>query len=100
MVNTGTTTTQQKIPSKNLILHVRNPERIVFEGEVEALSSINDKGPFDVLGNHGNFISIVKDRLIIYHKGGKKEDMKIEKGVLKVVANDVHVFLGLEALKK
>lgn len=81
---------------KNFIrVVIRNRENILFDEEITAISSYNEKGLFDVLPLHANFISIIKDALIL-HKGGKdKQEMKIDGGVLRVHENQVHIYLGL-----
>lgn len=80
-----------------LYLKVFSPEKVFFEGEVKSLTSINEDGKFDVLGEHANFISIIRDTLIISHKNGEKQEIKIDGGVIKVHENRVSVYLGIEA---
>lgn len=60
------------------------------------MQSINEKGDFAVLGEHTNFISIVKSHLIIgkTDKTSTKIDLS-EQAVLKVNKNIVEVYLGL-----
>jgi len=87
-----------KIALDTLYVTIRSPEKIVYQGEVKALSSINEKGPFDILGSHGNFISFVRKSITLHEKSGEKKEMKIDSGVLKVQENKVDIFLGIEAL--
>jgi F-type H+-transporting ATPase subunit epsilon len=91
---------QQQPPLNLEILHVtiRSPEKIVYEGDVKAISSLNERGPFDILGSHGNFISFVRKSITVHETSGSKKEMKIDSGVLKVQANKVDIFLGIEAL--
>lgn len=88
----------QEINLNTLLIEVKSPEKIFFEGEVKAISSFNESGRFDVLPQHANFISIIREFLIIYDKAGAKQEIKIDRGVLKVTANKVQVFLGIETL--
>ncbi len=86
-------------PSPNsLLVYVRDPEHIFFQDEALSLSSINDKGPFDVLPQHENFISIIKDKVVIQMKTGEKRELPLKKGVLKTLHNKVWIFLGLETI--
>ena len=55
----------------------------------------HEKGIFDVLPQHENFISVIKDKIIIHTTDGKDKEMKIDNGVLKVQENEAHIFLGL-----
>jgi len=98
--NTQADLVSSKNPTQTLFLRMRNPERILFEGEVKAVSSVNEQGPFDVLQSHSNFISIIKDKIIIYQTNGKSQEITIDNGVLKVLADKINIFLGLEKLKK
>lgn len=68
---------------------------ILFEGEIESLSSVNDTGKFDVLQEHANFISLIRDYLVITEKGGRTQEMKIGSGILKVLDNKANIYLGV-----
>lgn len=83
-----------------LTVYVGDPEKIVFEGEAEAVSSINEKGPFDVLLEHENFICTVEKKLTIHLKNGEKKDFDIAKGILKTEGNRINIFLGIEGLRE
>lgn len=88
------------IPNLSLTVSIKNPEGVTFEGEVDALSSLNEKGPFDVLPLHTNFISIVKQNIVLYQNKQKIREIAIDTGVLRVEKNRVHVFLGIETLQE
>lgn len=79
-------------------VHVRDLVSTVFSGTAYAVSSINEKGPFDVLPMHANFISIVKEKIIIHQKNGQQQELKIDTGVLKNKDNIITIFLGIETL--
>lgn len=78
-----------------ILLVVRTKEGISFKGKVKAFSSYNDKGVFDVLPEHENFISLVKQHFVIHAQDGKDKEIKIDNAIIKVYKNEVHVFLGL-----
>lgn len=75
-------------------------ESIVYQGKVKALTSVNEKGKFDILPLHSNFISIVKDSLILHERQGTKKEFKLQRGVLKLANNQISIFLGLEGLQE
>ena len=83
--------------TSDLELTVRDRTRVIFNGPIKSLSSVNETGPFDILQSHANFISIIKDKLTIRVEGKKEEEMKIDQGVLKVKGNKVTVYLGIKA---
>ena len=73
---------------------IKNKESIIYDGQATAVSSFNDVGLFDVLPLHENFISLVKDKIIILDNSGQKE-FKINNGLLKVKDDKVNIYLGL-----
>jgi len=76
---------------------IRNREKALYLKEVRALSSVNDKGAFDILPQHANFISLIKDKIIIHQIDDSKRIVPISLGLLRVWQNSVEVFLGIES---
>ena len=74
---------------------VKDKNGIVMEDDVYAISSFNDVGIFDVLPLHINFISLIRKKLTVHTVKGENKDMDIGTGLLKVVKNQVNVYLGL-----
>jgi len=77
---------------------IRDLAHTVFDGEVMAISSTNEKGAFDILSSHANFITLIKDRIILTNFDGTKQQINLNTGVLRNTDNSVEVFLGVEAL--
>lgn len=86
----------QQIPLNILDVIIRTPEGITYKGSVEALTLIDEKGPFDILPLHTNFISIIKEKITIYEKKDTKKEITIEEGIVKVFENHVDIFLGIQ----
>mgnify|MGYP001210731434 CR=1 FL=1 len=84
-------------PKEELAVYIRDPERLLYKGIAESLTTTNSKGVFDILGVHENFITIIKDKVIVRAKGDVKE-FPITQGILKVEENVVHVFVGAESI--
>ncbi|OGH37823.1 MAG: hypothetical protein A3B44_01100 [Candidatus Levybacteria bacterium RIFCSPLOWO2_01_FULL_38_21] len=78
-----------------ILLKIQTKQGVLFNDRVKAITSFNEKGIFDVLPQHENFISVIKDKIIIHTTDGKDKEMKIDNGVLKVHENEAHIFLGL-----
>ncbi|MEK7502663.1 MAG: hypothetical protein AAB609_04010 [Patescibacteria group bacterium] len=78
-----------------ILLKIQTKEGISFNDNVKAITSFNEKGIFDVLPQHENFISVIKDKIIIHTKDGKDKEMKIDNGVLKVYENEAHILLSI-----
>lgn len=86
-------TTAHRPRATSLDLMVRSPHQLVFQGKVKAVSSVDEKGLFDVLPEHVNFISLVKDLLVVHAIDGKQQELKIGQGLLKVFDNKIFVYL-------
>lgn len=78
-----------------LDLVIRNKLGTIYDDKVEAVSSKNDKGIFDVLPEHENFISVIKENIVIHKKINENQEMKIENGILRVYKNKVNIYIGL-----
>lgn len=81
--------------SAPLNLTVRQKTRILFQGPIQALTSVNIRGKFDILPEHANFISIITDYVIILKPDGSNLHIPLSRGVLKVDGNTVSVYLGV-----
>ncbi len=77
---------------------VRDTENVIFDGDVDRISSFNEVGVFDVYPMHANFISILRHGLTLYNKHKELKDIKFEQAVMKVKSDSVHIFLGIEIL--
>ena len=80
----------------SLTVTIKKPEQTVFDGEATAISSVSNRGRFDVLPYHANFISLIQDSITIYQEGKKPQIIPIKTGVMKVNANIVKIILGVE----
>jgi len=58
-----------------------------------SVSSTNKEGKFDILPSHANFISLIKDFILVKGPFGKK-NIKIEQGVLYCKKDKVKIYLG------
>lgn len=83
---------------KQFTLIVRDTESTIFNGSVDRISSFNEVGPFDVYPMHANFISILRQGVTLYSQKEVIKEMKFEQAVLKVKADNAHIFLGIEVL--
>ncbi|MBP9820676.1 F0F1 ATP synthase subunit epsilon [Candidatus Saccharibacteria bacterium] len=86
--------------SKTKLFHLKiyAPFNVYFDGEVKSVSAVNSTGPFDVLANHHNFLTLLNPCDITIRKDGDKEVpiiIKISKGIMQIKKNDVVVFLDV-----
>lgn len=76
-------------------LIVRQRERVLFQGDIKAFTSFNERGEFDILYEHANFISLINKNCIIHKHDGTKQEMTIEQGIVSAYQNKVIVYLGI-----
>lgn len=69
---------------------------ILFQGEVNSITSHNELGIFDVLAQHANFISLINKGLIIRDKSNNQIEIKFDNALMKVFKNNVEVYIGVE----
>jgi F0F1-type ATP synthase epsilon subunit len=82
----------------NLYLVVKSREATLFEGFVKSVSSFNEKGPFDILLTHAQFISLLNDVIIIEREDGQKQEIEVQNGICRVINNKVDVFLRVKKI--
>jgi F0F1-type ATP synthase epsilon subunit len=75
-------------------LVIRNKDKVLYSGPVFALTSVNDKGTFDILAEHENFISLIKDKVIVRTSPKEKNEIQITNGILRVHRNKVYVYVN------
>jgi F0F1-type ATP synthase epsilon subunit len=81
---------------KNINVKVRDTENVLFEGEIDRISSYNEVGPFDIYPMHANFISIINTKITLYQKKEKVKELTFEQAVMKVKKDIAHIYLGVE----
>ena len=64
-----------------------------FRGLIKSFSSQNSEGPFDILPEHENFVTLAHDKITIVDLEGKKLEFAIGKAVLEASNNTVKVFI-------
>lgn len=74
---------------------VRDRSGVLFEGEAEAVSSLNQKGLFDILPLHANFISLISKSVIIHLRDKEPKEIPIETGVLKIRDDNIEIYVGI-----
>jgi len=78
-------------------MHVKvySPFKVYFDGEAQSISAVNDTGPFDILPQHHNFMTLLNACEVIVRTSHTEEKMQINKGVMHVKADQVIVFLDV-----
>jgi F0F1-type ATP synthase epsilon subunit len=78
-----------------LKVRVNSPEKIIWEGEAEWVSSQNSQGPFDILPMHANFVSIIENQPIRMKTAQKVEEYKFDHSVIYAHDNQVYIYTNI-----
>jgi F0F1-type ATP synthase epsilon subunit len=78
-----------------LTLTVKNRDGIIFSGDIVSMTSYNDKGKFDILSRHANFISLIKNEIEYRLPGSTANKIEIDNGILRVIDNKIDIYLGI-----
>ena len=82
-------------PSQTLNVNIRSRKKNFFTGKTFSVTSINNKGEFDILPLHANFISLIKNYVILSKGTENEQKFALSTGVLRVKENRVDVFLDV-----
>ncbi len=75
---------------------IQTRQGAIYDGDVVAISGKNNHGPFDVLPQHANFISIVEGTIVLHEKSGATKEFPVTHGVVRVESNNVQILIGLK----
>ncbi|MCL4398036.1 hypothetical protein M1403_03380 [Patescibacteria group bacterium] len=77
----------------NLSLHIFSPLEDIFTGDIASLSSKNSSGPFDILPQHANFVTLInKDPITARLPDGSKKVFEFPQAVLRCHEGKIEVF--------
>jgi len=76
----------------DLLLQIRKRSGLVYRGYVKTITSQNEKGVFDVLPAHTNFITLIESFVQITLSSGEKKEFNIDTALMKVENNQVEIF--------
>ena len=77
----------------HLNVKVWSPFKVYFDGEARAVSGVNETGPFDVLPQHRNFITLLSASELTLRTLQGPVRIRISGGIMQVHQDVVTVFL-------
>lgn len=83
-----------------ITVSIKKPEQIVFDGQAQTVSSVSDRGKFDVLPFHANFISLIREAITIRQPNKEPLIIPITTGIMKVHSNTIKIILGIDTQGK
>lgn len=73
---------------------IKSREKTYYEGTARSVTSNNDEGLFDVLPQHANFITMIKDFIKVdIAEGEFPKEFEISNGVMRVFEGKMNIFL-------
>ncbi|MBI2613494.1 MAG: hypothetical protein HYW62_01885 [Candidatus Levybacteria bacterium] len=81
----------------NLTVVIRNKEKVLYSGQAAAITSVNEKGVFDVLPRHENFITLIKEKVIIHPTLRENKEIQIENGIVRIYKDKVYVYVNFKS---
>lgn len=97
----GTKPIEEKEVDPNILdVEIRSPDKTLYKGTATAISSRNEVGPFDVLPQHENFISIISGKITVWITKNEKQEIENTSAIMKAKSNKIRVFLGVEELNQ
>jgi F0F1-type ATP synthase epsilon subunit len=79
----------------NIRVKVYAPFKVYYDGSADSISAVNATGPFDILGKHHNFMTLLSAGDIIVRNDKGEEKISITRGIMHVKADDIVVFLDV-----
>jgi F0F1-type ATP synthase epsilon subunit len=82
--------------STTMRVKIYAPFKVYYDGQANSLTASNKVGPFDILPQHHNFISLLESGNVTVRGDGKADfNMPITRGIMHVKADFVRVFLDI-----
>ena len=80
-------------------LHVQiiSPQQLILDTEADSVSSKNSAGPFDILAQHANFITLIENSPIIVRiKGQKPLTFNFPLAIIMATENKVNIYTYIQ----
>ena len=85
-----------KSETELLEVYINNPDAMVWSGAAKSVSSENSTGPFDILPQHANFVTMIKNKPIyILTENKKRNEYIFKSAVISVESNKVLIYSGV-----
>ena len=79
----------------NLHVQVLTPKGVMWEGEAQAVSSVNSQGAFDLLPEHAHFISLIENKPITVLTNAGEQTFNFETAVVRLINDKVTVYADI-----
>jgi|Napbiome12C3dose_1001474.scaffolds.fasta_scaffold00073_23 F0F1-type ATP synthase epsilon subunit len=85
------------MPKPTFHLRIISPQQLLLDTEVESLSSKNLQGPFDILPQHANFITLIENTPIVVRVPGQKpQTFSFPLAIIMATENKVNIYTYIQ----
>lgn len=88
-------TTKIDIPAGKMYIKVYAPFKTYYDDIGTSISAVNETGPFDILPQHHNFMTLLNAGDVIVRTDADEKKIPIQRGIIHVKADRVIVFLDV-----
>lgn len=95
---TAPAATQSAVAAEPVMrVKVQSPQQVFFDEMAVSISAANATGPFDILPQHHNFITLLDACVLLIRRPGPQAEqrIKIAAGLMHVKQDEVTVFLDV-----
>lgn len=78
-----------------LSVYINSPDKLIWEGKANWVSSENSQGPFDILPLHANFITIIENKPIRIKTAEKILNYKFTHSIIYNHNNKIFIYTGI-----
>ncbi len=83
--------------SEYLNVRILTPQSILFNGQATSLSSVNSVGPFDILAEHANFITLTENSdIIIRTTNGEEVKFNFPLAIIYTIHNNITIYTSIQ----
>lgn len=83
------------VPDGMMHIKVYAPFKTYYDDLGTSISAINETGPFDILPQHHNFMTLLSPGDVIVRSNDDEKKIEITRGIMHVKADRVIVFLDV-----
>ncbi len=93
---------QVERPDPNLLqVRIISPKKMIYAGNASSVSSVNSAGKFDILSQHANFITLIKNTPINLVKlSGELVTFNFNLAIILAINNSVTIYSDISDLSQ
>lgn len=85
------------MPKPTFHLRIISPQQLLLDTEAESISSKNLQGPFDILPQHANFITLIENTPIVVRAAGQKpQTFNFPRAIIMATENKVNIYTYIQ----